>query len=696
MSVGGLELVGVNLASGAFGPHGSHGVIDKDYTYAGNEYVDYYASFGLNVIRLGFTWERIQDGLFGELYELDLKKIQSTVEYAKSKGLAVILDMHNYGYAFGGLVGKSPTTNEAFADVWSKIADAFKQNDNVIFGLMNEPFQHSATEWLVSANSAIASIRDTGASQKILVPGSYWTGAHSWISSDNDTVVGEGVVDPLKNFAFEVHQYLDADSSGTTTQIQSTDIGVERLKGVTEWAEAEGVQLFLGEIGVGADPVSLTAFENTLEYMEQHNTAWLGVSYWAGGPWWGDYNFSIEPSNGVDKPQIGILEGFIRSTPPTSSSGMAIVLQPGIDHLTLPGSLINAIGNDLANLLIGNASNNVLSGLDGDDTIFGDAGNDTLEGGSGNDRLDGGVGANVMSGGAGDDTYEVNSLADIVVERAGEGVDTVTTWIDGYTLADNVENLVLTGTGWNSITGNGLANRLTGNDSANILNGRGGDDLLTGGGGNDTFVIARGEGSDTVTDFRAGVGAGDVLRLDGFSFADFAAVRAAATQSGADLVIRLASDQTLTLRGVQLSSLASDDVSLVNIKAAPAPVVTTPVVTAPTTPTNSGTPALGGATTNTIRGTSAKEALNGSSGNDLLLGSGGDTLSGGAGDDTYEVNSLADIVVERAGEGVDTVTTWIDGYTLPDNVENLVLTGTGWNSITGNGLANRLTGNDSA
>ena len=31
------------------------------------------------------------------------------------------------------------------------------------------------------------------------------------------------------------------------------------------------------------------------------------MTYWAGGPWWGDYMFSIEPQNGVDKPQMAIL-----------------------------------------------------------------------------------------------------------------------------------------------------------------------------------------------------------------------------------------------------------------------------------------------------------------------------------------------------------------------------------------------------
>ena len=44
-----------------------------------------------------------------------------------------------------------------------------------------------------------------------------------------------------------------------------------------------------------------------LTYMQQHTGAWQGVTYWAGGPWWGNYMFSIEPQNGIDKPQMGIL-----------------------------------------------------------------------------------------------------------------------------------------------------------------------------------------------------------------------------------------------------------------------------------------------------------------------------------------------------------------------------------------------------
>jgi endoglucanase len=117
---------------------------------------------------------------------------------------------------------------------------------------MNEPHDQSASVWLGSANAAIEAIRAAGASQEILVPGSYYDGAWTWTTSDNAAVIGTGVQDPAHNFAFEVHQYLDADGSGTHAGVVSAEIGVERLTAITQWAEATNHRLFLGEVGVAS------------------------------------------------------------------------------------------------------------------------------------------------------------------------------------------------------------------------------------------------------------------------------------------------------------------------------------------------------------------------------------------------------------------------------------------------------------
>jgi endoglucanase len=329
-------LLGVNLAGAEFGSS-VPGVFGTDYTYPTHAEIDYYASKGLGVIRLPFLWERMQHTEFGALDATELGRLTDVVNYATSKGLKIEIEPHDYGYGFGALIGSAQTPNSAFADFWGKLAQHFEANPNVIFGLMNEPHVQSATEWLGSANAAIAAIRGAGAvSQEILVPGSSWDGAWTWTSPDtnNAAVVGTGVQDPAHNFAFEVHQYLDSDGSGTHPGAISATIGVERLTAITQWAEATGNHLFLGEVGVTKDQTSLTALDGMLTYMQQHTDAWQGATYWAGGPWWGNYMFSIEPQNGVDKPQMAILVQHLAlatgpNPPPPVGTSADMILRRG-------------------------------------------------------------------------------------------------------------------------------------------------------------------------------------------------------------------------------------------------------------------------------------------------------------------------------------------------------------------------------
>jgi endoglucanase len=323
-------LIGVNLAGAEFGPpydnngqrtsNPDPGVFGTNYTYPTHVEIDYYAAKGMSVLRLPFLWERIQPTQSGALDAAELGRLDDVVSYATEKGLKIEIELHDYGFGFGSLIGSAPTPNSSFADVWGKLAGHFKSNPDVIFGLMNEPHVQSATVWLDSANAAIAAIRSAGAMQEILVPGSYWDGGWSWTTTDNAAVMGTGVKDPAHNFAFEVHQYLDSDSSGTHPGVVSPTIGVERLTAITQWAEANHQRLFLGEIGVDTDPTSLQALDNTLVYIKQHTDVWSGVTYWAGGPWWGDYMFSIEPQNGVDKPQMGILLQHLSAPGPVTGA----------------------------------------------------------------------------------------------------------------------------------------------------------------------------------------------------------------------------------------------------------------------------------------------------------------------------------------------------------------------------------------
>ena len=149
---------------------------------------------GMSVVRLPFLWERIQHTQSGPLDAAELGRLDDVVNYATGKGLKIEIEPHDYGFGFGSLIGSAQTPNSSFADVWGKLAGHFKSNPGVIFGLMNEPHVQSATDWLGSANAAIAAIRSAGAMQEILVPGTGWDGAWSWTLADtnNATVIGPG------------------------------------------------------------------------------------------------------------------------------------------------------------------------------------------------------------------------------------------------------------------------------------------------------------------------------------------------------------------------------------------------------------------------------------------------------------------------------------------------------------------------
>ena len=187
----------------------------------------------------------------------------------------------------------------------------------------------------------------------------------------------------------------------------------------------------------------------------------------------------------------------------TVQASVSYTLSANVENLVLTGSgNIDGTGNDGDNVITGNGGNNVLRGGGGNDTLLGGAGSDTLYGDAGNDTLDGGTGADTMAGGSGDDLYYVDSLSDVVVEQAGEGVDTMVASVN-VTLAANVENLILTGSGNTNGTGNALDNLMSGTSGTNVLRGGAGGDTISGGAGNDQLYgedgndrIDGGDGAD--------------------------------------------------------------------------------------------------------------------------------------------------------------------------------------------------------
>ncbi|CAN7351021.1 GH12 family glycosyl hydrolase domain-containing protein [Caulobacter sp. LjRoot300] len=201
-------------------------------------------------------------------------------------------------------------------------------------------------------------------------------------------------------------------------------------------------------------------------------------------------------------------------------------------------------------LTLSGAASNWVANSSAKETQLGSSRNDVFHG-SGGDTL---------IGGAGDDTYYLWDSASVVVEKAGEGVDTVDARFWGpATLAANVENLLLNSPGSTAGTGNALNNIIVAGAVGATLNGLAGDDVLVGGAGADLFKVAAGNGSDAIMNFKPG---SDVIQLGGYGVSTFAQLQAVATQSGADVKLGFANGETLVIRDVALSSLTAYDFGL--------------------------------------------------------------------------------------------------------------------------------------
>ena len=202
-----------------------------------------------------------------------------------------------------------------------------------------------------------------------------------------------------------------------------------------------------------------------------------------------------------------------------------------------------------------------------------------------------------------------------------------------------------------------------GND---LLNGGDDNDTLDGGTGNDT--LDGGLGSDSLI----GGAGNDLYFIDNSNDKINESTKAT---GGKDTVTTAIDFSVETLLGVENIILTGDDD--LNAKG------------------NSAANQLtGNEGNNSLVGNAGNDTLNGGLGDDTLNGGTGiDKLIGGDGSDTYQINNKEDSIVENATDsGDDSIETSIS-FTLPNNLENLVLLGSTDLNGDGNSQDNTLEGN---
>ncbi|GAA0780090.1 glycoside hydrolase family 5 protein [Roseibium denhamense] len=316
-------LKGVNLSGAEYGDR--DGVYGTNYRYPSEATIRYFADQGMNVVRLPFRWARLQRVPGMPLDEQELARLKASVDLIRANGMSIVLDPHDFGYYEDRQIGSQDFPARFFADFWVRLAIEFSDQDDVAFGLMNEPYDIQNSVWLAAANQAIAGIRATGAENLILVPGTNWSGITGWwldMTGGPNAEVMANVKDPAGNFALEVHQYMDIDSSGTHETCPNVAGVMDSMERFTQWLDEIDGRAFLGEFGGSKDPECLAGLEKMVGFMDAHPDRWIGWTYWAAGDWWPESEGNnIQPTSSGDRPQLGSIMSSGRPGEPVCLTG---------------------------------------------------------------------------------------------------------------------------------------------------------------------------------------------------------------------------------------------------------------------------------------------------------------------------------------------------------------------------------------
>lgn len=310
---------GINLSGLESNSSVLPGRANYDYAIPSDKELAYYQSKGVMVVRLPVLWARLQPNLLSATQgtALDpayLGYVITICKQAAARKMEVVVDIHNYGGYATHKIGDGVLTQLQFAEFWSLLALRLKGTPGLGgYDLMNEPSKlSSAGIWPAAAQAAITAIRKVDMSTVIFVEGDFYASAPSWLQYNSNL----RLADPAKRLVYEAHVYGDRDSSGThfdwNTEASygvTVDTIADRIAAFADWCSTKDLRCIIGEVGVGNDNANWnTELAHGLAAMKRSGIS--GFAYWAGGPWWGTYPMSIEPTVGGDAKQMSVITKY--------------------------------------------------------------------------------------------------------------------------------------------------------------------------------------------------------------------------------------------------------------------------------------------------------------------------------------------------------------------------------------------------
>jgi endoglucanase len=287
-------------------------------------------TFGAKIIRVPFRMEYCTDSN-GNITPNGANYLSAVNDFVQTlinnnSNIQVLLDMHNYmQYCPNAAAGSCGTylTSLQLSTAWLNIAKSLpvvNNNPNTVWlDLMNEPNGISAQQTFNNEMAVFIALRNADINNPIALEGTEWTGLHSWASSGNASAFtvsniksALAGVSNVGQYAIEVHQYLDANFSGTLPVCVANATLNEQINFTefTDWLANNHVPVILGETGGGLNQVCIDDMSTLYNDAVQNpysssaaNGGFSAITYWGGGQAWGnDYFLGIQPISSLNTP----------------------------------------------------------------------------------------------------------------------------------------------------------------------------------------------------------------------------------------------------------------------------------------------------------------------------------------------------------------------------------------------------------
>lgn len=305
---------------------------------------DYHTQGG-NILKNDCVWEGrgtnkiggLSDGMFQEWgfdiirFCIDMKKsvhddsyLGAAVNKAREHDAVIILTAfwHDNEDLGGGtnwkpsqLLASTPTEDSRYDVVvqrWGEIADLFKNQMDVWFGVWNEPYWwdgshgYSEDQWLKDHRALTKIIRDRGASNIVVCQGSHMGQGHEVVVNRGQELVSE-----FGNIVFDIHMY-ETRWTLSKEEIKNRIVDVRAT-----------VPMMVGEFAIGNHHTRSTNWQDVIDACRETGTSCM---YWLYGKEWServDYTkaYCREERNTECTPPSGPVAPTISSSPQSQTVG---------------------------------------------------------------------------------------------------------------------------------------------------------------------------------------------------------------------------------------------------------------------------------------------------------------------------------------------------------------------------------------